>query len=235
MKGLSKEGFSLPTIKPEDLLNDDRADIYSEELFSEWYENKKEEYYSLYKSNPDFHKSNTNLNAEFQKQLHSEIKKWQYFLSKDILSKVADVRLLALGIVSSKVKRWISLVENSQNIKLKKQEDEYRNYIFSIREKLPKELKSGKLDLFDGKVTNTYQNKDSFTLEIRKPYWEKDDFQKIDFIGYRIMNLPDRKSFIGAECLEEEVELLDNGNILYKLLLSKCADFIIEFQNIRIY
>jgi len=187
------------------------------------------EYKKMYDERPTYDESK--LREEYALTAKDEETKTLELLPEEIKAKIADTRLLGIGIVSPEVKKLITKFAKDSNKAVNDTLKQYDEYYSSVADKLPPELTSEKLDMngssvltaeiSDGKVTLTFDTECSYS-----------NVCEITFEGAKA-NGEDPS---GACWLYDEVDVTDSGytlGILFALPDGEVFTFECEFSKVE--
>ena len=187
------------------------------------------EYKKMYAERPEYDEDR--LRSEYASVAREEEKRVLSLLPDEIKSKIADTRLLGIGIVSPEVKKLITKFAKDSNKSVDDTLKQYDGYYSNIAEKLPPELTSDKLDMNgssvlsasfeDGKVTLTFDTECSYS-----------NVYEIVFEGAKTNGIDPS----GACWLYDEVDVTDHGytlGILFARPDGEVFTFECEFSSVK--
>ena len=166
--------------------------------------------------------------SNFKKGQKQKIKYLTRLLPKNILNEVADIRVLALGYITSKNKKAIEEYCNSNlqkvNQAFKKYEEYYKKTFSNEEDKIFED------NLHDSYVFDYIENNNNLELNLNSIY---SDISKIIFEDYKVIKQDG--NIENAYWLYNEIYKTDNGYELHILLdvNGKLISVIISFSKVR--
>lgn len=187
------------------------------------------EYKKMYAERPEYDENH--LRTEYAAVAKDDQMRVLALLPDEIKSKIADTRLLGIGIVSPEVKKLITKFSKDSNKAVNDTLKQYDEYYSKLAEKLPTELTSEKLDMNGSSVLSySYENgKVTLTFDTECSY---SNVCEITFEGAKA-NGEDPS---GACWLYDEVDVTDSGytlGILFARPDGEVFTFECEFSKVE--
>ena len=236
-----KSGFYL-TLKASK-----KAETFSEEFYQELYKREEKKYLKMAKDffetdietafdefiEEDFCDDDEEFDPEKEKEnfkfyLRNSLKNYKSLFPEDVFKKVADTRVLALGVVSPEVKADITKYckDNEKMVKRAMKE---------CSKQFQKEFKSGapdfaRMDLHDCQVTSFKKKGKNYILSVDNSDGFT-DITEVRFVNCKIVKQD--APLHGAWYLYDEIYKVDDHYEIHALLMKKeLIDLIIEADDV---
>lgn len=169
--------------------------------------------------------------ADFEERLRQRIRYYETMLPPEILAKVADIRVLALGVCAPAVKRKIARFCAANEAKVDRIRKIYRRYLDAHQEELPPELVES-LSFHDADLKSMEWNGSDLTLTIEGGMT---DTERVTFSNAAI--ILEESGVVGGWWLYEELYRV-GGRYELRVLLENdgaLSYLTIQADNIRAY
>lgn len=180
------------------------------------------EYRKMYAERPAYDEAR--LRAEYAITAKEEQERLLLLLPQDIKAKIADPRLLGIGIVSPEVKKLLAKFAKDSNKAVNDVLKEYDAHYASVENKLPPELTSEKLDMNGSAVLSCDVTERGVTLTFDTEC-SYSNVCEITFEGAKTNGADPT----GACWLYDEVDVTDSGYTL-GILLARQSGEVFTFE-----
>lgn len=203
-----------------------KADVFSEEYFTYLYKKRLREHKNWCKETDEEEHEIYNEKeaiADFEKMYANALSAAKEVIPKDIVSEIADLRILALDIVNSdiykKLKAYCKNLDNQTENAMKN----YDAYYKQIKESLPEGIQN--LHMHDCEITDASFDGNDFVMDIDSDggYVE---ISKLVLKNAQIIQHSEK--LVGAIWLYDEVYQVDGRYELHMLLLSENRESLEE-------
>jgi hypothetical protein len=229
MKYLTKEWYHLSQNTHMDILLESSIEVeqFSHDYFVELYTQKFAKWLShqfVIGSDDDggmpvisLRESIAGLKNIFDESLRNNICQLNEKLPEEIRSKVADIRVLALGVAAPGVYDDIKGFCKANMRKVKRASNNYGKY---YRKLLKKEHNGwvAKFNFHDYIINNVKEEHSDFSIYFNNSSGST-PFEKVTFEGFRIL-LKESEPLLGAIWLYDEIYIVNNGYEIHILLKS---------------
>lgn len=218
-----------------------KAEVFSEEYFRSLYKRKLKNWLK------DMHEAweedvaegreeepwnEENERAEFEQYYQNNISFLQDFLPEEILSMVADIRVLALRMGSRQVKEAIGQLCRENEKRVQKPFGEYNRHLAALQKKYDLPF-IRHLEFHDWTIN--IREGEPLEILMDEPYEE--NTACLIFEDYRILRLDEQVS--GADWLYEEIHETEQGFELHVLCFNRdfeepLGEMIVQFKNLLI-
>ena len=196
-----------------------KAEVFSEEYFLYLYKKRLREHKiwckELAKEECEIYNEMEAI-ADFERMYANALLEAKENIPKDIILKVADLRILALSIVSSDIYRELKDYCKFLDNQTKKAMEEYYIYYKQIKESLPAGIQN--LNMHDCEITDASFDGNDFVMNIDSD----SGYVEISKLVLRNAKIIQHiENLVGATWLYNEVYLVDGQYELHILFLTK--------------
>lgn len=220
-----------------------KAEVFSEEYFQDLYKRKQRKWLKnmhLYweedvaEGREDGPWNEENERVEFERSFKNDISTMQDRLPEEILSMVADIRVLALGLCSRQVKQAIEQFCHENEKRVQKAFEDYNRHLEALQKKHDLSFLRH-MEFHDRVIDDIETNNDALKIRLRDPYEE--DGINLCFENARILRRDESVS--GGDWLYEEIHETQQGFELHVLCFNwdfeePLGEMIVQFGNMTI-
>ena len=201
-KEVSEMDYEPETWEDIQIMDDEGNIISAREVMSE------EEFEALRKQlleeiEPYDEEASTN---DFLEMHQDEIEELKENLPKEILDEVADIRVLALGVATEKVKDLVDKYSQECEMKFEKPFNEYNKHWYSIADKVPAHIKEN-YNFHDCAILKMTKDGNDIVFELDN----SGGFTNINKIIYKDAEILENNFVEGCYWIYDEMYLCDKG------------------------
>ena len=143
---------------------------------------------------------------DFLEMHQDEIEELKENLPKEILDEVADIRVLALGVATEKVKDLVDKYSHECEMKFEKPFNEYNKHWYSISDKVPANIKEN-YNFHDCRILDIKKEGNDIVFELDN----SGGFTNINKIIYKDAEILENNFVEGCYWVYDEMYLCDKG------------------------